>query len=70
MIDEQKKKKKKKSKPRSANVVELGCFEIGCNFEKNNFEIYESNFQDFWGKINFETFMRRTVPKRCVPGVF
>ncbi len=40
-------------------MAELGYFEIGCkklHFEKNNFEIYEPDFWDFWGKINFETF--------------
>ncbi len=25
-------------------------------FKKNNFEIYEPDFCDFWGKINFKTF--------------
>ncbi len=37
----------------------LGYFEIGFkkqHVQKNNFEIYEPDFSDFWGKINFETF--------------
>ncbi len=40
-------------------MTELGYFEIRCkklHFEKNDFEIYEPDFWDFWEKINFETF--------------
>ncbi len=46
----------KKSRPKTAKMAELGYFELDCKklyFEKNNFEIYES---DFWEKVNFETF--------------
>ncbi len=40
-------------------MAELGYFKIGwkkSHFEKNNFEIYELDFGNFRGKINFETF--------------
>ncbi len=49
----------KKSRPKSAKLVELGYFEVGCkklHLEKNDFEIYEPDFWDFREKINFETF--------------
>ncbi len=48
-------------------MVELGYFEIELHFEKNDFEIYEP---DFWGKKILKHFMHRTIPKRCVLGVF
>ncbi len=40
-------------------MAELGYFEIGCkkqHFERNDFEIYEADFWDFWRKNNFEAF--------------
>ncbi len=49
----------RKNISKSAKIAELGYFEIGCkklHFEKNNFEIYEPDFGDFWEKINFKTF--------------
>ncbi len=51
-------------------MAELGYFEIGCkkkHFEKNDFEIYES---DFMKKLILKHFIHRTIPKRCVLGVF
>ncbi len=49
----------KKSRPKRTKMAELRYFEIGCkklHFEKTDFEIYETDFWDFWDKINFETF--------------
>ncbi len=49
----------KKSRPKSAQMAELGYFETGSkklHFEKNDFEVYEPGFWNFWGKINFEIF--------------
>ncbi len=40
------------------------------HLEKNNFEIYEPDFWNFWEKINLETFYAQNYPKRYVLGVF
>ncbi len=38
----------------SKGILKLAVKKL--NFEKNDFEIYESDFWDSWEKINFETF--------------
>ncbi len=52
----------------SQGILKLAVKKL--HFEKNDFEIYELDLWDFWEKINFETFRHRTIPKRCVVGVF
>ncbi len=34
------------------------------HFEKNDFEIYEPYFWDFWEKINFETFYAQNYSQK------
>ncbi len=54
-------------------MAELGYFEIGCkklHFEKNDFEIFETDFWDFWEKSILKHFLHRTIRERCVLGVF
>ncbi len=48
-------------------MAELGYFEIGCkklHFKKNDFEIYEPDFWDFWEKINVETFYAQNYSRK------
>ncbi len=52
-------------------MAEFGYFEIGCkklHFEKNDFEIYESGFWDFWEKINFKTFYAQNYSQKVCSG--
>ncbi len=48
-------------------MAELRYFEIDCknrHFKKNDFEIYEHNFWNFGGKINFETFYAQNYSQK------
>ncbi len=65
--------KKKKIRPKSVKMARVGYFEIGCKklqFEKNDFEVYEPDFWDFWKRSILKHFIPRTIPKRCVLRVF
>ncbi len=65
--------KKKKSRPKSAKMADLGYFKIGC--KKNCILRKTILFMNlilgiFRKKLILKHFMQRTIPKRCVLGVF
>ncbi len=65
---------KKRSRPKSAKMAELGYFEIACEkyciLRKMILKFMNLIFGIFGKKLIFKYFMYRTIPKRCVLGVF
>ncbi len=65
---------KKKSRRKRAKMGELGYFEIGskkyCILRKTILKFMDLIFGIFEKKFILKHFMHRTIPKRCILGVF